>query len=257
MLNTDISSQIFLGIVSIFSNFISGLSGGGAGLIQLPALLFFGLPFSKALATHKVASVALGLGASVPHLKRSILQIKYVLLILICGIPGVLLGAYTSSVLPGNISTTLLGLLTLFLSFYSIGQKNLGCSNQKLYINKLRIIIGSFGLFIIGFLNGYLSSGTGLFVTVWMIRLFNLSFSVAVAYTLIFVGIFWNGVGALSLGLSGNIVWKYIPILISGSLIGGYLGAYFSIIKGSKFIKIVFEVVTLSVGISLLLKAFL
>ena len=108
MFNTDISSQIFLGIVSIFSNFISGLSGGGAGLIQLPALLFFGLPFSKALATHKVASVALGLGASVPHIKRSNLEIKYVLLILTFGIPGVLLGSYTSSVLPGNISTTLL-----------------------------------------------------------------------------------------------------------------------------------------------------
>ena len=70
MLNIDIFSQILLGIISFFSNFISALSGGGAGLIQLPALLFFGLPFSKALATHKVASVALGFGASIPHLKK-------------------------------------------------------------------------------------------------------------------------------------------------------------------------------------------
>ena len=48
MLNYDIFSQIVLGIISLFSNFISALSGGGAGLIQLPALLFLGLPFSKA-----------------------------------------------------------------------------------------------------------------------------------------------------------------------------------------------------------------
>ena len=257
MINDDICSQIFLGIVSIFSNFISGLSGGGAGLIQLPALLFFGLPFSKALATHKVASVALGLGASVPHLKRTSLKIKYAFLILIAGIPGVILGAYTSLIVPGNLSTILLGFLTLFLSFYSIRQKNLGCSNQKISINILRIIIGSLGLFFIGFLNGYLSSGTGLFVTIWMITIFDLSFSLAVAYTLIFVGIFWNGIGALSLGLTGNIVWSYIPVLILGSLIGGYFGAYFSIIKGSKFIKVVFELVSFSVGISLLVKVFL
>ena len=257
MLNNDIVSQILLGIVSIFSNFISGLSGGGAGLIQLPVLLFFGLPFSKALATHKVASVALGLGASVPHLRRSSLKIKYSLLILISGIPGVLLGAYTSFILPGNISTILLGFFTLFLSFYSIRQQNFGCSNKKHSINKLRVVIGSLGLFIIGFLNGYLSSGTGLFVTIWMITIFNLSFSVAVSYTLILVGIFWNGIGALSLGLTGNIVWSYIPVLILGSLIGGYFGAYFSIIKGSKFIKVVFELVSFSVGISLLVKVFL
>ena len=159
--------------------------------------------------------------------------------------------------LPGYISTTLLGFLTLFLCFYSIRQKNLGCSNQKISINNLRILIGSFGLFIIGFLNGYLSSGTGLFVTIWMITIFNLTFSVAVSYTLILVGIFWNGIGALSLGLTGNIVWSYIPVLILGSLLGGYLGANFSIIKGTKFTKVVFELVSFFVGISLLVKSFL
>ena len=257
MLSNDIISQILLGFISFLSNFISALSGGGAGLIQLPALIFFGLPFSKALATHKVASVALGFGASVPHLKKNNLQIKYAFLILISGLPGVLLGAYTSSILPNNFSTTLLGFLTLFLSFYSIKQKKLGSTNKKIRINKLRLIIGSSGLFIIGFFNGYLSSGTGLFVTIWMITIFDLSFSLAVAYTLIFVGIFWNGIGALSLGFKGNIIWSYIPVLILGSLLGGYFGAYFSIIKGSKFIKVVFELVSFSVGISLLIKAFL
>tara|TARA_B100000700_G_scaffold249000_1_gene279085 strand:+ start:239 stop:1015 length:777 start_codon:yes stop_codon:yes gene_type:complete len=257
MVITDIFLQIFLGIVSFFSNFISALSGGGAGLIQLPALLFFGLPFSKALATHKVASVALGLGASIPHLKRSSLQRKYALLILISGLPGVSLGAYMASILPSNFSTSVLGVLTLFLSFYSLNNKNLGISNSTLSFNKLRMFIGSLGLFIIGFLNGYLSSGTGLFVTIWMITIFNLSFSVAIAYTLIYVGIFWNGVGALSLGLSGNIIWKYIPILILGSLLGGYSGAYLSIIKGSKFVKVGFEIISFAVGISLILKTIL
>ena len=255
MINTDIFSHFILGIVSIVSNFISALSGGGAGLIQLPALLLFGLPFSKALATHKVASVALGLGASIPHLKRNNLQRTYVLLILSSGMPGVLIGAYTASILPSEFSTISLGFLTLFISFYSINNKNLGSSSQRINITYFRIIIGFIGLFVIGFLNGYLSSGTGLFVTIWMIKIFNLSFSVAVAYTLILVGIFWNGIGAVSLGLSGNIIWNFIPILIIGSLIGGYSGAKFSIIKGSKFIKVIFEIVSLAVGISLLIKA--
>ena len=257
MLTNDIFSQIILGIVSIVSNFISALSGGGAGLIQLPALLLFGLPFSKALATHKVASVALGLGASIPHLQSNTLKSKYVFLILISGIPGVLIGAYAASILPSDFSSTLLGFLTLFICFYSINNKRLGDSNEIINTSNLRIVIGFIGLFFIAFLNGYLSSGTGLFVTIWMITIFNLSFSVAVAYTLILVGIIWNGLGALSLGLSGNIIWNYIPVLILGSFIGGYSGAKFSIIKGSKLIKIVFEVVTLSVGISLLIKAYI
>ena len=257
MENKEIFSQFLLLIVSFFSNFISALSGGGAGLIQLPALLFFGLPFSKALATHKIASVALGLGASIPHLKRNNLQTKYVFLILISGIPGVLLGVYTASILPSYFSTTALGFLTLLLSFYSINTKKLGTSNSIILVTRLRLLIGSFGLFIIGFFNGYLSSGTGLFVTIWMISIFNIPFSVAVAYTLILVGILWNGIGAFSLGLSGNIVWNYLPVLILGSILGGYFGAYLSILKGSDFIKIVFEIVSFSVGISLLVKPFM
>ena len=144
MLSNDIISQILLGFISFLSNFISALSGGGAGLIQLPALIFFGLPFSKALATHKVASVALGLGASVPHLNKNSLQIKYAFLILISGLPGVLLGAYTSSILPNNFSTTLLGFLTLFLSFYSIKQKKLGSSIKKKPISILKLLIRIF-----------------------------------------------------------------------------------------------------------------
>ncbi len=252
----DIFSLIGLGFISLFSNFLSAFAGGGAGLIQLPALLFFGLPFSKALATHKVASVALGLGASIPHFRNRNLNPSYALLILISGIPGVLLGVKTVLIIPSRFSTALLGFLTLLISFYSFNNTKLGTKRIPKSFNLKNIIVASLGLFLIGFLNGYLSSGTGLFVTIWMITLFNLSFSVAIAYTLIFVGIFWNGVGALSLGIHGNVVWNFLPVLLIGSLAGGYLGASFSIIKDTKYIKFIFELVCLSVGISLLIKAF-
>ena len=253
----DIFSQVALGFVSLFSNFLSALAGGGAGLIQLPALLFFGLPFSNALATHKVASVALGIGASIPHFRNRNLNLRYGLLILIPGIPGVLLGVKTVLIVPTRFSTALLGFLTLLISFYSFKNSKLGSENSSKSFNLKNIIVSSLGLFIIAFLNGYLSSGTGLFVTVWMMTLFNLSFSVSIAYTLIFVGIFWNGVGAFSLGLHGNVVWNCLPVLIIGSLSGGYLGASLSIIKDSTYIKFIFELVCLCVGISLLIKAFL
>jgi len=52
--------HIILLLVSLVANTFSAFSGGGAGLIQFPVLLFLGLSFGVALATHKVASVALG-----------------------------------------------------------------------------------------------------------------------------------------------------------------------------------------------------
>jgi hypothetical protein len=57
-------------LASLMANLFSAFSGGGAGLIQLPLLIFLGLPFAVALATHKVASVALGIGAAIRHLRE-------------------------------------------------------------------------------------------------------------------------------------------------------------------------------------------
>jgi len=86
-------SQLLLFLISLLANLFSAFSGGGAGLIQLPALIFLGLPFGIALATHKVASVALGIGATLRHLKESSLERRFAVFILATGLPGVLLGA--------------------------------------------------------------------------------------------------------------------------------------------------------------------
>ena len=58
----DYTQLVILFLIAIVANWFSALAGGGAGLIQLPLLIFLGLPFPLALATHKVATVALGLG---------------------------------------------------------------------------------------------------------------------------------------------------------------------------------------------------
>jgi hypothetical protein len=60
----DWTEQGVLLLVSLVANAFSALAGGGAGLLQFPALLWLGLPFAVALATHKVATVALGVGAA-------------------------------------------------------------------------------------------------------------------------------------------------------------------------------------------------
>jgi hypothetical protein len=115
------------------------------------------------------------------------------------------------------------------------------------------MLTGGITLFFIGFLNGSLTSGTGLFVTLWLVRWFGLDYKRAVAYTLILVGLFWNGTGAITLGLLGDIQWTWLPALLAGSLLGGYLGAHLAIKKGNRWIKRGFEIITFLVGIKLII----
>ena len=50
----ELLTQVALLGIAIGANALSALAGGGAGLVQLPALILLGLPFAMALATHKV-----------------------------------------------------------------------------------------------------------------------------------------------------------------------------------------------------------
>ena len=251
----ELLQQLGLGVVALVANTLSAFAGGGAGLVQLPALILLGLPFPMALATHKVASVALGIGAAGRHIHEGSLDRSLASLVLMAGLPGVWLGAHAVLTLPERFAATALGMMTIALGLYSINRPNLGTSTRQRPDTPRERLIGALVLFGIGVLNGSLTSGTGLFVTLWLVRWFGLSYTRAVAHTLILVGLCWNGAGALTLGIRGEIRWDWLPMLIAGSLLGGFVGAHLSLVSGSRWVKRVFELLALLMGSSLILRS--
>ena len=251
----DLFEQILLFFISTLANTFSAYAGGGAGLLQLPALIFLGLPFAIALATHKIASVALGVGAAIRHSQEKKLQWRFALFILVTGVAGVIPGARFILTVPENIANLALGVMTLGLAIYSWRRPDMGVEANNIHRDQTGYLIGGSVLLLIGILNGSLTSGTGLFCTLWLVRWFGLDYKLAVAYTLVVVGIFWNGTGAITLAILGTVQWSWLPVLILGSLIGGYAGAHLAIKSHNSSIKRAFELVTFLTGLALILKA--
>lgn len=247
------ADHLLLLAASFVANWFSALSGGGAGLIQFPMLIFLGLPFGVALATHKVASVFLGIGATLRHLRTSHLERRFSLIVLASGLPGVVLGAATILRVPPGIATFALGALTFGLGVYSVFKPRLGMTHAPRNEHGRGLWVGAAGLFAVGFLNGSITSGTGLFLTIWLIRHFGLDYQRAVAYTLILCGFFWNGTGAVVLGTLGTVAWHWMPALLVGSVVGGYLGSHFAIRRGNLWIKRAFEITTILIGLKLMI----
>ena len=242
-------------LISFISNTFSAISGGGAGLIQLPALILSGLPYYQALATHKVATVALGLGGSIRNFNSLRNDIHVLFQILLFGMPGVVFGASIVKFISEQYLYLILGIFSIILGFYSIRKRSLGLKSINDNINfnlKLSFIIP---IFFIGILNGSVSSGTGLLVTILLIKTFKIDFLRAVSLTFVSVGIFWNAIGAFFLSRIDSIPINLLVILIIGSFTGGYFGAHLSNLKGNKLIKKTFTVVCLLVGFSLLVKS--
>ena len=247
------SISIFL--ISFFSNTFSAISGGGAGLIQLPALILSGIPYYQALASHKLATVALGLGGSLRNYKSLKNDINVAWQILIFGLPGVIFGSSIVEFISERYLYLFLGIISILLALNSFLKSDLGLSsgnNEFNLIDKIRFLIF---IFIIGVLNGSISSGTGLLVTILLIKTYRMDFLRAISLTFFTVGIFWNFIGAIFLSNIGKISSNILLLLIIGSFTGGFFGAHLSKIKGNILIKKTFTLVSLLVGITLTLKS--
>ena len=115
----SIYESILIFLISFFSNTFSAISGGGAGLLQLPALILFGVPYYQALASHKLATVALGLGGSLRNFKSLKNDLNIAWQILIFGLPGVIFGTSIVELISEQYLYLGLGIFSILLSFYT------------------------------------------------------------------------------------------------------------------------------------------
>ena len=234
-------------LISFLSNLFSAFSGGGAGIIQLPAiLLLFEISFPVALATHKISTVLLGLGATLKFFEKSKPSRKLLNEGIIIGLPAVIIGAYSISFINENLARQFLGLLILIVFLLSFTKSN---NQGRIEPNPL-IVYPS--LFVIGLLNGSLSAGTGLLYTIMLTKLYGYTYKEAIGYTLLVVGLFYNLVGATVLYVVSSIDVSILPILLFGSFAGGYVGAMVAIKKSNVLIKTAYQLVTLIVAYKLL-----
>ncbi len=151
----DWISTLFLFFGSLIANTLASLAGGGAGLLQFPLLIFLGLPFGVALATHKLASVALGLGAAYTHLKSGKIKLTTAFYLILTGSIGVIIGANIVLLIPSNIAEFMLGIMILLLGVYSRFKKQLGQEEKPRNRELSGWLLGGVGLLLIGIINGF------------------------------------------------------------------------------------------------------
>ncbi len=221
----------------------------------MPALILSGVPYYQALASHKLATVALGIGGSLRNYKSLRNDISVASQILIFGLPEVIYGASIVEYISEQHLYLFLGLISILLAFYSFLKSDLGLSSTVTKPNSVEKIRFFIIIFLVGILNGSISSGTGLLVTLLLIKNFGMDFLRAVSLTFFTVGVFWNLAGAIYLSKVGSLPLNILIMLIVGSFTGGYFGAHLSKIKGNTIIKKTFTSVCLLVGVSLLIKS--
>ncbi len=245
-------THIILFTCSTLANILSAISGGGAGFIQFPILILLGLPFMPALGTHKASTLLLGLGSLMRKGTIYDLNFKIAFILVAVGIPGCILGTYLVSLIDEKKAELGLGILTIAMAIYSFISKSMDHKAAQRKISLSSFLAGILAIFFAAILSGSLSSGAGLFATMFMITFFGLDIKRAISYSVIFIGSLWNFVGAATVYQISYIQWDWVPTLLLASFTGGYLGARLLKYLSPRTVRYIFAAVSLVSGIILI-----
>lgn len=196
--------------------------------------------------------MGLGLGASTRHWREKLVNLRFCLYLLLVGGPGIVIGALMATRLPEDVARISLGVAILALAIMTQYFTSRMAKPTRLIKRSLYWTIGSAGIFLIGLLNGSLTSGTWLFFTFWLVSWFHKPFTQSLSYTMIVCSLAHNLIGAIVLGTNVAVNWEFVIALTFGAILSGYAGSSLSLLKGDLFIHLVFTTSCILIGASLL-----
>ena len=237
----DVSLVIILIIFGFLGAFINSIVGGG-GLITLPALLFLGLPPATAIATNKLASTLGNLTSMLTFLRAGKIDFKLLRPIVPVVFIGSMLGAVTVNYISPDLLKPLILIMLIVVLIYTILKKEWGSIENRREMTMKRKMLFISVLIAIGFYDGFLGPGTGSFIIFAFIimgydfiqasgnaKLLNFTSNFAALITFLFLD---------------AVHYSYGIIMGLSMIVGAFAGTKFALGRGTKYVRIIFIVVT-------------
>jgi hypothetical protein len=235
--------------IGLIASIVSGLAGGGAGLITSPLFMVFGMPPHVAIATAKVGGLGITLGGFFTFRKTKFIRWNYVLFFsCIAGLASVI-----GSVWLLNINAQVVEKITGFMMLGSLPflflKKDVGV--VQVVTTFFKKAVGSLMFFSISILQAGFGGGVGTMIPVILMQLFGFT-SLEANATRKIPGMV---IAVVSLGIfmfSGIVDYKHGAAILVGTYIGSTIGTHIAIKKGERFVKGMLGVVLIGLSLKLL-----
>jgi uncharacterized membrane protein YfcA len=233
------------------ATFLSAMSGGGASIINLPVFLSLGMPFPLATAVQKVSSAFWVLPAAYNYLHDRKIDWKFLFLFSGIGLLGAYIGVRVVLALPERTLELIVGVLILALVAYTFFKKDLGLAAVSSR-SRVRQLLAYPSAAILGFYESIFGAGNGVLFSI--IGFFTKGFDFIYALGYYFAAAFaWCVFAAYLLIQEGYYDLPAMASAVVGSVLGAYLGSRLAKYKGNSFIKAVFLIVGLTLGLKLVI----
>lgn len=237
----------------------SGLAGwvdsivGGGGLIQLPSLLI-GLPADTPVptiaGTNKLPS-SMGTAVAVAtYLRRVRIPWAALLPLIVFSYLGSSLGAQLTHLLDRAAFTPLVLGAIVGVGWYTWRRPQLGLRHEVKHSGwRGAAWLSLIGL-VVGLWDGFIGPGTGSFFLILIVAIMGFDFLTATALAKV-ANLTTNIAAIVVFGLSGHVLWGLGLLMGLANLAGGFLGATMALKHGNGFVRTVFLVVIVGLGLKL------
>ncbi len=238
---------ILIFLTGILAAFVGAMVGGG-GLISTSVLMLLGIPPQSAIASNRVGSFGLSFSAIGKYWKENKINWKWAILFSIVSMPGTYIGTQILIQIDKILLSRLAGIVVIIMLPLILLNKKI--TDTKL--SKTHTIWGSVIYFFISIYSGIFGAGAAIMARYNLMMVMKMKAIESNATDLV-VG-FTTSIYALYLLLNtGFIIWKFGIAIFLGMLIGGWFGAHTAIKKGDEWVRIIFIIMTLVMGLKLIL----
>lgn len=223
--------ELVLFIVGLIVAFIGTMSGGGAGLLALATLLYFGLPINQAIATNKFGDLGFFLPAIRNFNKAKLVKRKTLPPIMIINIAGVIVG----TLLITNLNVGILRKLVAVILVVII----VSCLMHRSYATTERKAKWYWPLvyFVTSISSGAVGAGTGILSTLTL--MYFCGFKALQAMAQGFCANALSSTISITILLFTNLIdYRYAVFLLAGNVIGSHFGSKIAIKRGNEFVRI-------------------
>jgi uncharacterized membrane protein YfcA len=232
---------------AFLAGFIDSIVGGG-GLIQLPALLIFlpQYPLTTVFGTNKLVSIT-GTGISATQYARHIaIPWRAALLTATAAFCCSFLGASVVSLINPAFLRPFIIVLLMVIALYIFFKKDFG-DVQTLHLSpRQQLFFGLAAGAVIGFYDGFFGPGTGTFLIFAFIGFLGYNFLTATASAKV-VNFATNLAAILFFLFNGSILFQVALPMMIFNVLGALTGTRLAILKGNRFVRLLFLFVVCAV----------
>lgn len=250
-------NEIALGADLLLLLFFTGMAAGtldamagGGGLITLPVLLYTGLAPTEALATNKLQGSFGTFSASLYFLRQGAVKLSGIPVLIGCTFVGSVLGTLLVQYLDTGFLNRAVPVLLILTALYFWFGPSISHQERQRRIGEIpfALLVG----FTVGFYDGFFGPGAGTFFTLGFVALQGFSIIKATAHTKI-LNFSSNIASLIFFAAGGYVVWSLGLVMASGQLIGGRLGARLVINQGTRLVRPLIVIVSMTISLKLLL----